>query len=253
MSVQAIENQHYTEIRLNRPDKRNALSCELMDALTATLDRIRKDPEQRAVLFRGEGPVFCAGLDLKEMADRSKARESAACLSRLLQIIYSYPLVTICGVHGASLAGGAAIMSACDLVVAEEGTIIGFPEVRRGIVAGFVSALLARQMRVREIKELLLIGESVSVIRAMEMGLVTRIATSEMFEKEIEDLVEKVLRGAPQTMRLSKELLEKLDPLSMEHSWKVAESFHLQSRASGEAKEGALAFLEKREPKWINK
>lgn len=253
MSVQTIKSKHHTEIRLNRPEKRNALSCELMRNLIDTLDMIRKDSDQRAILIRGEGQVFCSGLDLQEIADQSVARKSAKCLSELLQVLYTYPLVTICGVHGASVAGGAALMSACDIVIAEENTQIGFPEVRRGIVAGFVSALLMKQMRVREIKELLLIGEPVSAKRALEMGLVTKIFSADTFESGMEDIVDKVLRGAPQTMRLSKELLEKLDPSPMEHSWRIAESFHLQSRASGEAKEGARAFLEKRKPKWVGK
>lgn len=253
MSVQTIKSKHHTEILLNRPEKRNALSCELMRNLIDTLDAIRKDPDQRAVLIKGEGPVFCAGLDLREMADQSMARKSAKCLSEVLRVLYSYPLVTICSVHGASVAGGAAIMSASDIVIAEENTQIGFPEVRRGIVAGFVSALLMKQMRIREIKELLLIGEAVTAQRALEMGLVTKVFSADTYESGTADIVEKVLRGAPQTMRLSKELLEKLDPFQMEHSWKIAESFHLQSRASGEAKEGALAFLEKREPKWVEK
>jgi len=250
MQVQTIKNNHYTEIRLNRPEKRNALSCSLMKEMITALEEARHDPDQRAVLFLGEGPVFCSGLDLQEMADHSKAKESADCLSQLLSKIYAFPLVTVCGVHGAAIAGGAAIMSACDLVYAEEEAKVGFPEVRRGIVAGFVSALLRKQMRIREIKELLLLGEPVSVARAREMGLVTRVVPNGSLEKETENVMKQILKGAPQTMRLSKELLEKLDSSPLEHSWKIAESFHLQSRASGEAHEGATAFIEKREPKW---
>lgn len=251
MSVQTIKNNHYSVIRLNRPEKRNALSCELMKEMIASLDKVRKDPDQRAVVILGEGPVFCSGLDLREMSDHTKSRESVECLSQLLRTIYFYPLITVCGVHGASIAGGAAIMSACDLVYAEEGTKIGFPEVRRGIVAGFVSALLTKQMRIREIKELLFLGEPVSAGRARELGLVTRVIPDGGLEEKIENILDQILKGAPQTMRLSKELLEKLDTLPLEHSWKVAESFHIQSRASGEASEGAKAFIEKREPKWV--
>ncbi|ADI37822.1 putative naphthoate synthase [Waddlia chondrophila 2032/99] len=251
MSVQVVKNDHYTVIRMNRPEKRNALSCALMKEMIAALDEIRQDSDQRAVLFIGEGPVFCSGLDLREMSDLSKSRDSADCLSRLLSIIYSFPLTTVCGVHGAAVAGGAAIMSACDLVYAEEGAKIWFPEVRKGIVAGFVSALLQKQMRMREMKELLLLGDPVSAQRACEMGLVTRVIPDGSLADETKKVLAQILKGAPQTMRLSKELLEKLDSSPLEHSWKVAESFHLQSRASEEAREGALAFIEKREPKWL--
>lgn len=253
MSLQTIKNTHYTEIRLNRPERRNALSCELMRAFIKELEIVNKDRQQRAVIISGEGTVFCSGLDLREVADQSLAKESAALLSRLLMMIHSLPLVTICAIHGISVAGGAALTAACDLVVAEEGTQIGFPEIRRGIVAGFVSALLAKQVRIREIKELLFLGEMVSAKRAREMGLVTRIVANGSLKAETKFIMEKVLLGAPQTMRLSKELLGKLDGLSWEESWNAAENFHLQSRASEEAKEGALAFLEKRKPKWVEK
>lgn len=251
MPLQTIKNRHYTEIRLNRPEKRNALSCELMRQLIKELEAVSEDHCQRAVIFTGEGVVFCAGLDLQELADQRLAKESAALLSRLLMMIYSLPIVTICAVRGASIAGGAALMAACDLVLAEEGTRIGFPEVRRGIVAGFVSALLAKQVRIKEIKELLFLGEPVTAKRAQEMGLVTRVIAKGSLEAEKKAMVEKVLLGAPQTVRLSKALLEKLDETSLKASWTIAESFHLQSRASGEAKEGALAFLEKRKPEWV--
>jgi methylglutaconyl-CoA hydratase len=246
------KKKFHTVIRLNRPEKRNALSCVLMKELVSAIDAVMDSPDQRAIVFLAEGPVFCAGLDLNELTDQSKAKESASLLSTLLKRIHTFPITTICGVHGSAMAGGAALMACCDIVLSEEDASIGFPEVRRGIVAGFVSAILSRQLRQRDIKELLLIGEPVTASRAREMGLVTRVVPKGTLHESMDELVEKVLKGAPQTMRLSKGLLEKLDPSPLEQSWAVAESFHLQSRASGEAKEGVQAFLEKRQPRWVS-
>lgn len=243
----------FTQICLNRPEKRNALSCELMQQLIEAIEQCHQDSTQRAILLSGNGPVFCAGLDLLEVYDQTKAEKSAALLSKLLILLYTSPLVTLCSVHGASVAGGAALMATCDLVIAEEEAKIGFPEVKRGIVAGFVSALLFRQMRLREIKELLLLGEMVSAHRAYEMGLITRVVPSGRSIDIGLEMVHSVLEGAPQTTRLSKELIEELEPINLQHTWEIAEKYHLISRATDEAQEGALAFLEKRQPIWTHK
>ncbi len=247
------KEEQYTVINLSRAEKRNALSCALMKELIQAIDETHQDPFQRVLILRGEGPVFCAGLDLEELRDRSKKKTSTKLLSQLLQQVYTSTLVTICCVHGASVAGGAALMAACDLVVAEVDAKIGFPEARRGIVAGFVSALLTRQIRQKDVKELLLLGELVSAERAREMGLVTRVVPKGKSFHECMEMTGSVLKGAPNTLRFSKELLEQLDPVALDKAWEVAQVYHIKSRATDEAQEGALAFLEKREPNWIAK
>jgi len=247
------KEEQYTVINLSRAEKRNALSCALMKELIRAIDETHQDPSQRVLILRGEGPVFCAGLDLEELRDRSKKKTSTKLLSQLLQQVYTSTLVTICCVHGASVAGGAALMSACDLVIAEKDAKIGFPEARRGIVAGFVSALLTRQIRQKDVKELLLLGELVSAERAREMGLVTRVVPKGKSFHACTKMAVSVLKGAPNTLRFSKELLEQLDPIALDKAWEVAQVYHIKSRATDEAQEGALAFLEKREPNWIAK
>lgn len=247
------KEEHYTVINLNRPENRNALSCALMEELIDTIAAVHQNVSQRALVLGGNGPVFCSGLDLLELRDHNKSNESASLLSELLWQVYTSPLVTLCRVHGASVAGGAALMSACDLVVAEDNALIGFPESHRGIVAGHVSALLTRQMRLRDVKELLLLGELISAKRASEMGLVTRVVPEGKSSKSILEMLSSVLKGAPKTLRFSKKLLEQLESVDLDKAWEVAHLYHLKSRATNEAQEGALAFLEKREPKWVIK
>lgn len=227
-------------ITLDRPEKRNALSVELMERLLVELKA-----EAEVLIIRGEGPVFCSGLDLSEL----DVILMGPLIGDLLKAIYQFPGVTICAMQGAAIAGGAAILSACDLVVAEESAKIGFPEARLGIVAGYVAALLSRQLRRRDINELLLLGDLITAKRAQEMGLVSHLVKTNPFE-EAQKIAEQVLKGAPETLLQSKKLIQELDT-SFDNDWKTALDYHHKSRKSAEAMEGARAFMEKREPNWI--
>src|SRR6266404_9879704 len=127
-----------TVITLNRPERRNALTLELLNDLVAAIKAASDQPQQRVLILRGAGAAFCTGLDLKEAADVRKAHATAEMVAKTLVALSQTQLVTIAAIHGAAVAGGAGIMSACDFVVAAERTRIGYPEVRRGLVAGLV-------------------------------------------------------------------------------------------------------------------
>jgi methylglutaconyl-CoA hydratase len=135
-----------TIVTLNRPERRNALTLELLTELCAAVKDASKDREQRVLVLRGAGVAFCTGLDLKEAADSTKAHATAEMVASTLVTISQTRLITIAAVHGAAVAGGAGIMSACDFVLAAERTKIGYPEVRRGLVAGLVMTFLRRQV-----------------------------------------------------------------------------------------------------------
>lgn len=241
---------HTTIITLNRPERRNALTIELMTELTAAIDAASADDAQRVVILRGAGPGFCSGMDLNETADPTKAHESGGMVAKTLLAISQTRLVTIAAVHGAAVAGGAGIMSACDFVVAAEGTKIGYPEVKRGLVAGLVMTFLRRQLRERDIRELLLAGYLIDAARAREIGLVNRVVRADQVEAEVQKLATSVLQGAPGALANSKRLLEQLWSTSVKEDIEHALSHHMQARESLEAKEGVAAFLEKRKPRW---
>ena len=168
MPVVLVEKQtpQITVLTLNRPERRNALTIELMAELTAAIEEAAADPKQRILILRGAGKAFCTGLDLDEAAEagsRMPPRKwSRGRCSRLAET----RLITIATVHGAAVAGGAGIMSACDFVIAAERTKIGYPEVRRGLVAGLVMTFLRRQLRERDLRELLLASELIDAERA---------------------------------------------------------------------------------------
>src|SRR5919106_1369056 len=197
MSVVLIEREspQISVVTLNRPERRNALTLELLTELCAAINAASEQPEQRVLIVRGAGAAFCTGLDLKEAADTTKAHATAELVANTLVAISQTRLVTIAAVHGAAVAGGAGIMSACDFVVAAEGTRIGYPEVRRGLVAGLVMTFLRRQVGERNMRELLFAGELIDAERAREIGLVNRVVGPDDLMKEAETFANSVLQG----------------------------------------------------------
>lgn len=253
MPVVLIEKQtpQITVVTLNRPERRNALTLELLTQLHAAIKVASKQPDQRVLILRGEGAAFCTGLDLKEAADHAKAHATAEMVANTLIAIGQTHLVTIAAVHGAAVAGGAGIMSACDFVVAAHGTKIGYPEVRRGLVAGLVMTFLRRQVGERNMRDLLLGSELIEAERAKEIGLVNRVVAPENLISEAQKFAQAVLQGAPGAVAQTKRLIEELWWRSVKADVDLALKYHLQARESGEAREGIAAFNEKRKPKWM--
>jgi methylglutaconyl-CoA hydratase len=251
MSVVLIEKQspQITLVTLNRPERRNALTIELMNELTAAIETAGADPQQRILILRGAGKAFCTGLDLEEAA-KHDPHETAETVARTLLALAEIRLVTIAIVHGAAVAGGAGIMSACDFVIAAERTKIGYPEVRRGLVAGLVMTFLRRQLRERDLREILLASELFDAERARELGLVNRVVPSSELENETQKIVASVLQGAPGALANSKRLMEQLWSRSVRDDIEIALRHHLEARESPESKEGIAAFNEKRPPNW---
>ena len=252
MPVVLIEKQspQITVVTLNRAERRNSLTIELLDELIGAVNGAEKDPSQRVFILRGAGAAFCTGLDLKEAADHSKAHATAAMVAKTLLTLAETRLVTIAAVHGAAVAGGAGIMSACDFVVAAEKTKIGYPEVRRGLVAGLVMTFLRRQVGERNLRELVLGGELIDAARAKEIGLVNRVVTRDQVMNEAQEFADSVLQGAPNAIAQTKRLIEELWATSVKEDVDLALKHHMQARESDEAREGIAAFNEKRKPNW---
>ncbi|HJX97655.1 MAG TPA: enoyl-CoA hydratase/isomerase family protein [Chthoniobacterales bacterium] len=255
MPVVLIEKQspQITVVTLNRPERRNSLTIELLNELIAAVKVASDQPQERVLILRGAGEAFCTGLDLKAAADQSKAHATAEMVAKTLVTLAETRLVTIAAVHGAAVAGGAGIMSACDYVVAAEKTKIGYPEVRRGLVAGLVMTFLRRQVRERNLRELVLGGELIDAERALEIGLVNRVVSRDEVMNEAQKFAESVLQGAPNALANTKRLIEELWSTSVKEDVDLALKHHMQARESAEASEGIAAFNEKRKPSWTEK
>jgi methylglutaconyl-CoA hydratase len=251
MPVVLLEKQmpHITIVTLNRPERRNALTIELLTELTAAIKAVSDDVHARILIFRGAGAAFCTGLDLKA-ATSQNAQTTAEMVAETLLTLSQTRLVTIAAVHGAAVAGGAGIMSACDFVVAAEGTKIGYPEVRRGLVAGLVMTFLRRQIGERNMRELLLGSELIDAERAKEIGLVNRVVSQENLMTEAQKFADSVLQGAPDALTQTKRLIEEIWWRSVKEDIHLALKYHMQARESSEAREGIAAFNEKRPPDW---
>jgi methylglutaconyl-CoA hydratase len=240
-----------TTATLNRPDKRNALNVELLQQLCAAVAAAEADSSQRIFVIRGAGSVFCSGLDLGEATDSARAHISAEGIGQALRSISTTRLVTIAAVHGAAIAGGAGIMSACDFAIATRNTKFGYPEIRRGLVPALIMTFLRRQLRERDAREVLLLGKLFDATHAHAIGLVNRLVADEAgLETEVRTIVSSVLQGAPDAVGETKKLLADLWPVAMIDDLERARAYHLAARESAEAREGIAAFNEKRPPNW---
>ena len=253
MPTVLVEKQtpQITVLTLNRPERRNALTIELLTELISAIEVASEEPHVRILILRGAGAAFCTGLDLKEAADQAKAHATAEAVANTLIAISQTRLITIAAVHGAAVAGGAGIMSACDFVVAAVRTKIGYPEVRRGLVAGLVMTFLRRQIGERNMRELLLGSELIDAERAREIGLVNRVVAQDNLMAEALNFAESALRGAPDALAQTKRLIDELWWRSVKQDVDLALEYHIQARESAEAREGIAAFNEKRKPNWV--
>ena len=235
-------------VTLNRPERRNALSISLIEGLRQAIAAAEK--EKRVLVLRGNGAGFCAGMDLKQTAEIAAAERGAELLLELFEALAGSAMVTIAAVHGAMLAGGAALAACCDLLIAGEDLRVGFPETQRGLVPALAACLVGRKVGDAAMRELFLAGRMIDAGRAMQMGLVNGVVPNEKLEEEAMALARDVLRGGPQAVGQTKRLLEELRPRPLHEALRQAVDFHIAARRSAEAQEGIAAFVEKRAPRW---
>lgn len=237
-------------ISMNRPDKRNALSLELITRLTEAFADASAERHRRAIVLRGEGKSFCAGLDLEEMNQAGNAEKAATALSKLYETMARSPCVTIAAAHGAAFGGGVGLLAASDIVVASDDLKIGFPEVKRGLTAALITALLRRSVTDRQLRELIVLGLTIDANQAAALNIVNRVVPADQLAPTIADYCKQVIAAAPNAVWRSKKLLDQLAIRPAAEDLKLALDFHFAGKHEGELKEGIAAFLEKREPRW---
>jgi methylglutaconyl-CoA hydratase len=237
-------------LTLQRPEQRNALSIDLLEQLCTAIEQLAGQADQRVVILRGAGPVFSAGLDLREAADDTRVERSAASVGRALDLLRETPLVSIASVHGGAYAGGAGLMAACDIVIAADDARFGFPEARRGLLPALICGVLRSRIREGDLRDLLLTGETITAARALQVGLVQRVVPAEKLMEEARRVAELILDGGPETIRRTKELLNQLFESQAAPSKDLLDELHLMARRGDEAREGLAAFAEKRAPWW---
>ncbi len=240
-------------IRLNRPDVRNALDDATMAELASALASIPR--ETRAVVLGGEGPAFCAGADASWMRrsrdfTREENARDAAAVSALLRAVDECPLPVVGRIHGAALGGGAGMVAACDVAIAEEGPQFGFPEVRLGIIPAVISTYVLPRIGPGAARRYFLTGERFGAAEALAMGLVHEVAPAGGLDARVAAIVSEILKGGPLALREAKRLIRDVAPLSREKAAEETVRRIAEIRVGPEAQEGLSAFLEKRKPVW---
>ncbi len=245
---------------LDRPEKRNALSTDLIARLSDSLAKANLDPDVRVVVITGSGSTFCAGMDLKETLSAdgglTEAKEkqivaSAQAIADLIDQVHKFSKPTIAALNGDAYGGGAGLAVACDFLIAVEGARIGYPEVKRGLVAAIVLHDLVRQVGDRRARALLLSGTPITATIACSWGLVERVVPFDQCLDVAVELGESLATGGPRALATTKRLLD--ESTTRPTSLRGAAAISAAIRVSDEAIEGVQAFLEKREPGWIPK
>ena len=242
-------------ITLARPEVRNALSRALREELRAAVAAAEADDAVRALVITGAGEAFCAGLDLRELEatvtlSPEEHRADTLQLAGLLTAIHRCAKPVVAAVNGPAVAGGAGIVTACDVALAAPEARFGYTEARIGFVPALVSVLLLRQVGEKHARELLLGAHLVDARRAAEIGLVNRVVADAPVLDAAVELARRLARNAPGSLAATKGLLARLPGLTLDEGMAQAVEVNVASRTGEEIREGVRAFLEKREPSW---
>jgi len=236
-------------ITINRPEKRNALTAEMIAALRESLQRAAEDASVRVVLIRGAGKDFCAGLDLSEVLKSAEDADQALVSARNLGDLYiamrRHPKPIVAAVQGRALGGGAGIATACDLILAAESAQFGYPEVKLGFIPAIVTTMLRRAVNERLAMELALTGEPVAAPRAHAIGLINGVFPDAEFEASVERYVAVMSEQSATAMSLSKRVLYQTDGMSFEESIEAGVQANVEARATEDFKRGVARFLKK--------
>jgi methylglutaconyl-CoA hydratase len=243
-------------ITLNRADKRNALSRALITAIGDAFQRARDDSDARSVILTNAGPAFCAGMDLAELQesldippDKTPVWDDALRLAKVYDLIYTLPKPTIAAVNGAAVAGGAGLVTVCDLAVAVPEAKFGYPEVRRGLVAAMVMPHLLRHVGERAARHLLLSGELIDAAEAQRAGLVNEVVPAANLLARADALACSLAEGGPSALARTKELLHQFSrqATSVEDAAKASAA----PRLTDECQQGLRAFFGKKSVPWV--
>lgn len=236
-------------LTLDRPEKRNALNDELVEALTDALQRADADDAVRVVAMRGAGKDFCSGADLsalRRIADAS-AMENLAdvdALAGLFLLLRRMRKPVVALVHGRALAGGCGLATACDLVLASASARFGYPEVRIGFVPAMVMAILRRNVSEKRAFEMIVGGEPLDAAEAERIGLVNRVFPDDAFEDEAERYVAELAGRSASAVQLCKRLLYHQDAMEFGAALRAGADVNVIARMTDDMQAGVARFLE---------
>lgn len=242
-------------VTMNRPAKRNALSVDHMQELTACFEAIGAERTIAVVILRGNGPVFSAGHDLSEMVGQSREfyeHEFAVC-AHLMETIVNLPQPVIAEVHGIATAAGCQLVASCDLVVAAEAARFATPGVKIGLFCSTPMVALSRAVGRKKAMEMLLTGEFISAEEAHQAGLVNRVVPAAQLAETTRALAETIAAASPLVVGIGKQAFYRQAEMPLHEAYVYASGVMAANAQLEDAQEGMCAFLAKRKPEWKGK
>ena len=244
-------------LTLNRPDKRNAISFDLIADLLRALDEVEKSNAQ-ILLLTGAGKAFCSGMDLenlKSLLGRTPQQnlEDSQTMVRLFRSLYEFPKITIAAVNGPAIAGGTGLALLCDFTLAAPEAKFGYTEVRIGFVPAIVSTFLLRQVGEKQARDLLLTGRIFGAEEALRLGLINEIVEADKLSVRARELSATLLENSAASLRATKKLLNDHARAELDVQIEAAVRENAAIRSTADFREGISAFLEKRKPVWTGR
>jgi methylglutaconyl-CoA hydratase len=256
-TVNLASDSGIATITLNRPEKRNAISFELIDDLLRALNEVEKS-DAIVVILTGASKAFCSGMDLenlKGLIGRTPEQnlQDSETMVRLFRSLYEFPKVTIAAVNGPAIAGGTGLALLCDFTLAVPEAKFGYTEVRIGFVPAIVSTFLLRQTGEKYARDLLLTGRLFDAQEAARMGLVNEVVPAENLISRARELAAQLMQNSPASLRATKKLLNDHARAELDEQIGAAVRENAAIRTTADFREGISSFLEKRKPVWSRK
>ncbi len=245
-------------ITMNRPDKRNAISTQMIEDLLEALNLAQNDVYVRAVVLTGAGKAFCSGMDLDSLNAIAKQTPDenlgdSRLMARMFHRLYSFPKPVIAAVNGPAIAGGCGFATFTDITLAVPEAKFGYTEVRIGFIPALVSVLLRRQIGEKRSRELLLTGRIFDAAEGYRLGLVTEIVAPEQLLEKAQEYAQIFVANSPTSLEHTKRLLLHYDDENIRQEIELATQANAQIRSTADFREGLAAFLEKRVPNWTGR
>src|ERR1700719_3997140 len=256
-TLQLAVDSGIATITLNRPDKRNAISYELIDDLIRALEEV-KNSAARTLVLTGAGKAFCSGMDLddlKSLIGRTPEQnlEDSRKMVSLFRSLYEFPKPTIAAVNGAAIAGGTGLALLCDFTLTVPEAKFGYTEVRIGFVPAIVATFLLRQVGEKIARDLLLTGRIFEVQEALKMGLINEIVPAEKLLPRARELAAQLAENSPLSLFNTKRLLTDRARAELDMQIEAAVRENAGIRESADFREGVESFLERGKPKWTGR
>lgn len=250
------DNEGVCTLTLNRPNAYNALSMEMMLALTEQLNAIADDISVRVVVIQGGGKGFCAGHDLKQMLGEGTEdyyQQTFDTCATLMQTIVNLPVPVIAQVHGVATAAGCQLVASCDLAVSADNARFATPGVNIGLFCSTPMVALTRAIKPKHAMELLLLGDLVGAERAAEMGLVNWLVPADELEAYTNDVAKKIASKSRKTLSIGKQAFYKQSEQTLAEAYNQCARVMTENMLTDDAQEGIDAFIGKRHPQWSHR